>query len=347
MKKRSDKFIALLLCAFMAFSLIAAAADVPVETPAPTETPVETPAPTETPVETPAPTETPADPEEPVTLEPASLNGDAAGMNFTVSGDLPQNSKLQVKAIDVSCNDYIVGNYLSDVELPQGVAMAFELSILIVEEQDGVKQETPYVPTAANHLTVSVSGSKEDCFSAMSAYHLPGVTAKQVETVVKALAEGEVLPEDLPAAQPAALDADGNPLRYYNQMNVTAYGEGKQIFAFEADSLSVFYLVAEVGADHVDGCAGEGCTVENCPCPCHSLYARLMACTTVEELQAILENVTEEDFADLSEMQIAALQAHIQSIVPVEEVEAPQTVVFTNAGPFMPPVEVAVSGSGN
>ena len=31
MKKRSDKFIALLLCAFMAFSLIAAAADVPVE----------------------------------------------------------------------------------------------------------------------------------------------------------------------------------------------------------------------------------------------------------------------------------------------------------------------------
>ena len=347
MKKRSDKFIALLLCAFMAFSLIAAAADVPVETPAPTETPVETPAPTETPVETPAPTETPADPEEPVTLEPASLNGDAAGMNFTVAGMLPENSKLQVKAIDVSCNDYIVGNYLSDVALPQGVAMAFELSILVVEEQDGVKQETPYVPTAANNLTVSVSGSKEDCFVAMSAYHLPGVTAKQVETVVKALAEGEVVPEELPAAQPAALDADGNPLRYYNQMNVTAYGEGKQLFAFEADSLSVFYLVAEVSADHVDGCPGEGCTVENCPCPCHSLYARLMACTTVEELQAALENVTEEDIADLSEMQIAALQEHILSIVPEEEVEAPQTVVFTNAGPFMPPVEVDVSGSGN
>ena len=127
-----------------------------------------------------------------VTLKPLSLNGDAAGINFTVAGMLPETSQLQVKAIDVSCNDYIVGNYLSDVELPQGVAMAFELSILIVEEQDGVKQETPYVPTAANHLTVSVSGSKEDCFVAMSAYHLPGVTAQQVETVVKALAEGEV-----------------------------------------------------------------------------------------------------------------------------------------------------------
>lgn len=400
MKKRSDKFIALLLCAFMAFSLIAAAADVPVEPcaecgaaeghsetcsqymaptdpepsaepeptadpepsadpepvpdpepsadPEPTADPepVPDPEPTAEPEPTTNPEPTP-EPQEPVTLKPLSLNGDAAGMNFTVSGDLPVNSKLQVKAIDVSCNDYIVGNYLSDVALPQGLAMAYELSILIVEEQDGVKQETPYVPTAANELTVSVSGSKDDCFSALAAYHLPGVTAKQVETVVSALAEGEVSAEDLPAAQPAALDADGNPLRYYNQMNVTAYGEGKQIFTFEADSLSVFYLVAEVSADHVDGCAGEGCTVENCPCPCHSLYARLMACTTVEELQAILENVTEEDLADLSEMQIAALQAHIQSIAPEEEVEAPQTVVFTNAGPFMPPVEVDVSGSGN
>ena len=364
MKKRSDKFIALLLCAFMAFSLIAAAADVPVEpcaecglteghsescsqNVAPTNPePSAEPEPTADP-EPPVDPEPTPEPQEPVTLEPASLNGDAAGMNFTVSGDLPQNSKLQVKAIDVSCNDYIVGNYLSDVALPQGAAMAYELSILIVEEQDGVKQETPYVPTAANHLTVSVSGSKEDCFSAMTVYHLPGVTAKQVEAVVKALAEGEVSAEDLPAAQPAALDADGNPLRYYNQMNVESHGDGKQIFAFEADSLSVFYLVAEVSADHVDGCPGEGCTVENCPCPCHSLYARLMACTTVEELQAVVENVTEEDLADLSEMQIAALQAHIQSIVPVEEVEAPQTVVFTSAGPFMPPVEVAVSGSAN
>ena len=354
MKKRSDKFIALLLCAFMAFSLIAAAADVPVETPAPTETPVETPAPTETPVETPAPTETPAEtpaptetpvetpaptetpadpvpstepetpadpepstePEEPVTLEPASLNGDAAGMNFTVSGDLPQNSKLQVKAIDVSCNDYIVGNYLSDVALPQGLAMAYELSILIVEEQDGVKQETPYVPTAANHLTVSVSGSKEDCFSALAAYHLPGVTAKQVETVVKALAEGEVLPEDLPAAQPAALDADGNPLRYYNQMNVESYGDSKKIFTFKADGLSVFYLVAEVGSDHVDGCPGEGCTVENCPCPCHSLYARLMACTTLEEIYALADAATEEELSALTENQLRQVEAKIAELEP-------------------------------
>ena len=311
--------------------------------PEPITDPEPTPEPTPVVTQEPQEEETGTD----VTLEPASLNGDAAGMNFTVAGMLPENSKLQVKAIDVSCNDYIVGNYLSDVELPQGVAMAFELSILVVEEQDGVEQKTLYVPTAANELNISVSGSKEDCFVAMSAYHLPGVTAQQVETVVKALAEGEVSAEDLPAAQPAALDADGNPLRYYNQMNVESYGDSKKIFSFKADGLSVFYLVAEVGADHVDGCPGEGCTVENCPCPCHSLYARLMACTTVEELQAILENVTEEDFADLSEMQIAALQEHIQSIAPEEEVEAPQTVVFTNAGPFMPPVEVDVSGSGN
>lgn len=413
MKKRSDKFIALLLCAFMAFSLIAAAADVtpepcaecgaaeghsegcsqyvaPVdpETPADPEpstdpepcaecgyteghrdtcsqyvapvdpeTPTDPePAPDPEPTPAPTPEPTPVVTEEPqeeetgtdVTLKPVSLNGDAAGMNFTVDGMLPENSKLQVKAIDVSCNDYIVGNYLSDVELPQGVAMAFELSILVIEEQDGVEQKTPYVPTAANDLTVSVSGSKEDCFSAMAAYHLPGVTAKQVETVVKALAEGEVSAEELPAAQPAALDADGNPLRYYNPMNVEAYpNNGKKIFTFEADGLSVFYLVAEVGSEHTDGCAGEDCTVESCSCPCHGLYARLMACTTVEEVRAILENVTEEDLANLTEMQITALQEHILSIVPEEEIETPQTVVFTNAGPFMPPVEVAVSGSGN
>lgn len=127
-----------------------------------------------------------------VTLKPLSLNGDAAGMNFTVAGMLPENSKLQVKAIDVSCNDYSVGSYLSDVALPRGLAMAFELSILVLEKQDGVEQKTPYVPTAANEFNISVSGSQEDCFSAMSAYHLPGVTAQQVETVVKALAEGEV-----------------------------------------------------------------------------------------------------------------------------------------------------------
>ena len=237
-------------------------------------------------------------------------------MNFTVSGDLPQNSKLQVKAIDVSCNDYIVGNYLSDVALPQGLAMAYELSILIVEEQDGVKQETPYVPTAANHLTVSVSGSKEDCFSALAAYHLPGVTAKQVETVVSALAEGEVSAEDLPAAQPAALDADGNPLRYYNPMNVEAYGDSKKIFTFEADGLSVFYLVAEVSSEHTDGCTGADCTIESCPCQCHSLYARLMACTTLEELYALADAATEEELSALTENQNRQIEAKIAELEP-------------------------------
>ena len=406
MKKRSDKFIALLLCAFMAFSLIAAAADVPVEPctecgaaeghsdtcsqyvapadpepssepepcaecgaaeghsdtcsqyvapvdpePAPEPTPAPTPEPTPEP--TPVVTEEPQ--EEPVadvTLDYASLNGDAAGMNFTVSGELPENSKLQVKAIDISCNDYIVGNYLSDVELPQGVAMAFELSILVVEEQDGVEQKTPYVPTAANELHVSVSGSKEDCFSALAAYHLPGVTAQQVETVVSALAEGEVSAEDLPAAQPAALDADGNPLRYYNQMNVESYGDGKQIFAFEADSLSVFYLVAEVSSEHTDGCAGEDCTVESCPCQCHSLYARLMACTTVEEIYALADAATEEELSALTENQNRQVEAKIAELEPeplppvvLEESEEPvageivyPTKNFAWVAPFGSPV---------
>ena len=420
MKKRSDKFIALLLCAFMAFSLIAAAADVPVEgcaecglteghsescsqyeapvdpepstepeTPADPEpstepetpadpkpsTEPETPADPkpstepETPAdpvpstepETPADPkpstepETPADPvpstepetpaapvpstepEDPVELEPASLNGDAAGMNFTVAGELPVGGKLQVEAIDASCNDYIVETYLKDVELPAGLPIAFDLTILT---EDG----KVYEPAAGNEITVSVSGSQEDAFCSMTAYHLPGVTAGQIVGAVKALAEGEVSAQD----QPAILDADGNPIRYYEQLPVDSYANnGKNLFSFTTNSFSVFFLVAEVSSEHTDGCAGADCTIESCPCPCHSLYARLMACTTVEELQAVVVNVTEEDLADLSEMQIAALQEHILSIVPEEEVEAPQTVVFTNAGPFMPPVEVAVSGSGN
>lgn len=347
MKKRSDKIIALLLCAFMAFSLIAAAADDSVESPVedkvessvetPAETTVETPAePTSTPepeapaetepAQDPAPTEPPAateppaeaEPEdEPVALKESSINGDTNGMNFTVAGLLPEGSKLQVTAIDLSCNDYIVGNYLSDVALPQGVAMAFELTILTVEEQDGVEQKTVYVPTAANGLTVTVSGSKEDCFSAMSVYHLPGVAAKQVETAVKALAEGEVSPEELPAARPAALDADGNPLRYYNQMNVSSYLNGdKKLFTFPADGLSVFYLVAEVSAEHSEGCTGEGCTMENCPCQCHSLYARLLACKTLEELDALLEAATDDELAALSEGQKQQIEAKVVALEP-------------------------------
>lgn len=417
MKKRSDKFIALLLCAFMAFSLIAAAADVtpepcaecgaaeghsdtcsqyvapvdpetpadpePSSDPAPCtecgyteghsdtcsqyvapvdpETPTDPePAPDPEPTPAPTPEPTPVVTQEPqeeetgtdVTLKTLSLNGDAAGMNFTVSGELPENSKLQVKAIDVSCNDYIVGNYLSDVELPQGVAMAFELSILVIEEQDGVEQKTPYVPTAANELHVSVSGSKEDCFSALAAYHLPGVTAKQVETVVSALAEGEVSAEELPAAQPAALDADGNPLRYYNPMNVEAYGDSKKIFTFEADGLSVFYLVAEVSSEHTDGCTGADCTIESCPCQCHSLYARLMACTTIEEIYALADAATEEELSALTENQKRQVEAKIAELEPkplppvvLEESEEPvaseivyPTKNFTLVAPFGSPV---------
>ena len=415
MKKRSDKFIALLLCAFMAFSLIAAAADVtpepcaecgaaeghsdtcsqyvaPVdpETPADPEpssdpepctecgytdghsdtcsqyvapvdpeTPTDPePAPDPEPTPAPTPEPTPVVTEEPqeeetgtdVTLKPVSLNGDAAGMNFTVDGMLPENSKLQVKAIDVSCNDYIVGNYLSDVELPQGVAMAFELSILVVEEQDGVEQKTPYVPTAANELNISVSGSKEDCFSALAAYHLPGVTAKQVETVVKALAEGEVLPEDLPAAQPAALDADGNPLRYYNQMNVESYGDSKKIFTFKADGLSVFYLVAQVS--ELKSCTCEATDEEkadpgfvhqtDCPLFFDPVAAKeqLFAFESLEDAEIFAKSLSEKQAAALAELitedEILALAEKWNVNLEIETIVPPTN--FTAVGPLMPAV---------
>lgn len=423
MKKRSDKFIALLLCAFMAFSLIAAAADVtpepcaecgaaeghsdtcsryvaPVDpetctecgytdghsdtcsqyvAPVDPETPTEPqpcadcgateghnvgcpqyvapadPEPTPPPTPEPTPEPTPA-PQDPVELKTLSLNGDAAGMNFTVSGELPENSKLQVKAIDVSCNDYIVGNYLSDVELPQGVAMAFELSILVVEEQDGVEQKTPYVPTAANELHVSVSGSKEDCFSALAAYHLPGVTAKQVETVVSALAEGEVSAEELPAAQPAALDADGNPLRYYNQMNVEAYpNNGKKIFTFKADGLSVFYLVAQVS--ELKSCTCEATDEEkadpnfvhqtDCPLFFDPVAAKeqLFACESLEDAEIFAKSLSEKQAAALAELitedEILALAEKWNVNLEIETIVPPTN--FTAVGPLMPAVSTISS----
>lgn len=81
-------------------------------------------------------------------------------------------------------------------------------------------------------------------------------------------------------------------------------------------------------------------------CPFYSeLYERLMAATTADAFLAVVEGMSDEALEaferSLSEEQIQALQAHIQAIAPTEEQTPPETVVFTDAGPFMPPVNVA------
>lgn len=89
----------------------------------------------------------------------------------------------------------------------------------------------------------------------------------------------------------------------------------------------------------------EGCDFYEAPVdPNAELYEKLMATTTAEEFLALVEGMSEEDekaFADsLSAEQLEALRAHIQEIAPAEEATPPQTVTFTDAGPFMPPVAV-------
>ena len=76
-----------------------------------------------------------------------------------------------------------------------------------------------------------------------------------------------------------------------------------------------------------------------------SLYDALMACTTMEEVEALTAQYSEEELvafmSGLNEEQLKVLQQHIYEMEN-EEIVIPKTVVFTDAGPFLPPVNVAV-----
>ena len=100
---------------------------------------------------------------------------------------------------------------------------------------------------------------------------------------------------------------------------------------------------AAEGFVHSEGCDFYAAPVD----PNAELYEQLMAAATAEEFLALTEGMSEEEAnafdASLSDEQLAALQEHIQSIAPKEEHEPPQTVVFTDAGPFMPAVTVETS----
>ncbi|MDD5919420.1 MAG: VWA domain-containing protein [bacterium] len=97
-------------------------------------------------------------------------------------------------------------------------------------------------------------------------------------------------------------------------------------------------------AEHIEGCSDD-CTAEGCACPCHAaqktpeedfasmtdeeLYAYVKQLSTDEEIEAFLKQLPEE--------RLNALVAYAQAQEPVV---VPETVVFTDAGPFMPPVTV-------
>ena len=101
---------------------------------------------------------------------------------------------------------------------------------------------------------------------------------------------------------------------------------------------------------HIDTCSDD-CTDAECKCPCH-LFDRLMACTTLEEMETMIKATPEDELKSLSEEQVAQVEAHMDSLMPaplppivIEESEPPveseiyrPTVNYTNVAPFGEPV---------
>lgn len=105
---------------------------------------------------------------------------------------------------------------------------------------------------------------------------------------------------------------------------------------------------------HIEGCSDD-CTVEGCSCPCHklSLFDRLMACETYEELMEMIESLTEEEIGELTEEQVAQIDekalalepAPLPEVISDEPDDEPAdseiiypTVNFDHVAPFGAPV---------
>ena len=110
-----------------------------------------------------------------------------------------------------------------------------------------------------------------------------------------------------------------------------------------------------VPVPHKDGCSDQ-CQVEDCTCLCH-VYDRIMACTTLEEIYAILDSYTDEELETLAKAltqeQNAEIEAKITALEPAplppvvlekstdEPVESEiiyVTVNYANVAPFGEPV---------
>ena len=95
-----------------------------------------------------------------------------------------------------------------------------------------------------------------------------------------------------------------------------------------------------------DGTHAETCPLYVAPQPKDytDLFNQFMATTTIEEFDALYQSLTEEDRTGFEEWlnntgNVTALNEHAMAILPEEVL--PETVVFTDAGPFLPAVSVA------
>ena len=103
-------------------------------------------------------------------------------------------------------------------------------------------------------------------------------------------------------------------------------------------------------SSHIPTCF-DGCEDPFCTCPCH-LFDRIMACRTLEEVEALIAATPEEALMALTAEQVAQIEAHMESLMPaplpaivIEESEPPveseiysPTVNFTYVAPFGEPV---------
>jgi len=101
---------------------------------------------------------------------------------------------------------------------------------------------------------------------------------------------------------------------------------------------------------HIDTCSDD-CTDAECKCACH-LFNKIMACTTLDQVWAIMDHMTDEQWDALSEAQMDAIDQLIARLdtqpIPMqpEEDNNPQieseiiypTVTYTYVAPFGDPV---------
>lgn len=101
---------------------------------------------------------------------------------------------------------------------------------------------------------------------------------------------------------------------------------------------------------HIDTCSDD-CADAECKCSCH-LFNKIMACTTLDQVWAIMDRMTDEQWDTLSEAQMDAIDQLIArldtQLIPVqpEEDNNPQieseiiypTVTYTYVAPFGDPV---------
>lgn len=114
--------------------------------------------------------------------------------------------------------------------------------------------------------------------------------------------------------------------------------------------------------DHIAGCSDD-CTKQDCACSCHeqSLFDRLMACNTFDEMLAIADTASEEEILALTDEENAQIEAKAaalepEAMPPAEEQDLPEettdeqdapvpseivypTVNFDQVAPFGAPVE--------